>query len=255
MIIALAISATLSACANTSQITTGSIPEDRKPVASMSFSEIEAASRRVGAAYESRPDDKSIGMSYASILRMSGDHDQALAVMRQMAIHHPRDHDVLAAYGKAQAAAGELQQGLDTIRRAQTPDRPDWALLSAEGAILDQMEQPEEARALYRKALDIKPNEPSVLSNLGMSYLLQGDLKSAETHMRSAVEQPEADSRMRQNLALVVGLQGRFEEAERIAGAELDPAEASANVDYLRTMLSQQNAWSQLSKDDAGATN
>jgi Flp pilus assembly protein TadD len=64
--------------------------------------------------------------------------------------------------------------------------------------------------------------------------------------MRSAVQQPGADSRVRQNLALVVGLQGRFEEAEKIASAELPPDEAAANVAYLRQMISQQNAWSQL---------
>mgnify|MGYP006384012525 CR=1 FL=1 len=43
---------------------------------------------------------------------------------------------------------------------------------------------------LYRKALDIQPNEPSVLSNLGMSYLLSDDLKTAETYMRSAASAP-----------------------------------------------------------------
>ncbi|MGN6468100.1 MAG: tetratricopeptide repeat protein, partial [Rhizobiaceae bacterium] len=59
-------------------------------------------------------------------------------------------------------------------------------------------------------------------------------------------QQPGADSRVRQNLALVVGLQGRFEEAEKIASAELPPDEAAANVAYLRQMISQQNAWSQL---------
>ena len=55
---------------------------------------------------------------------------------------------------------------------------------------------------------------------------------------------------MRQNLALVVGLQGRFEEAEQIAGQELSPDQAQANVAYLRTMLAQQNAWNQLKDDD-----
>ena len=34
---------------------------------------------------------------------------------------------------------------------------------------------------MYRKALDIMPNEPSVLSNLGMSYVLGNDLRAAET--------------------------------------------------------------------------
>jgi Flp pilus assembly protein TadD len=48
---------------------------------------------------------------------------------------------------------------------------------------------------------------------------------------------------VRQNLALVVGLQGRFSEAESIAQADLPSDEAAANVAYLRQMLAQQNGW------------
>jgi Flp pilus assembly protein TadD len=40
---------------------------------------------------------------------------------------------------------------------------------------------------------------------------------------------------------LVVGLQGRFAEAETIARADLPAEEASANVAYLRQMLSHQS--------------
>jgi Flp pilus assembly protein TadD len=40
---------------------------------------------------------------------------------------------------------------------------------------------------------------------------------------------------------LVVGLQGRFAEAETIAKADLPSDEAAANVAYLRQMLAQQN--------------
>jgi Flp pilus assembly protein TadD len=53
---------------------------------------------------------------------------------------------------------------------------------------------------------------------------------------------------VRQNLALVIGLQGRFAEAESIAQADLPPNEAAANVAYLRQMLSQQNDWKKLAK-------
>ncbi len=55
---------------------------------------------------------------------------------------------------------------------------------------------------------------------------------------------------MRQNLALVVGLQGRFQEAERIAQADLPPDEAAANVTYLRQMLSQPNSWKTIGRND-----
>ncbi|MCJ9694581.1 tetratricopeptide repeat protein, partial [Rhizobium sp. PRIMUS64] len=145
---------------------------------------------------------------------------------------------------------GQFQQALDTIGRAQTPDRPDWKLISAQGAILDQMGRASDARQRYRDALDIQPNEPSILSNLGMSYVLTGDLRTAETYLRSAAGQPTADSRVRQNLALVVGLQGRFPEAEQIARRELSPQQADANVAYLRGMLSQQNSWQKLAAKD-----
>jgi Flp pilus assembly protein TadD len=186
---------------------------------------------------------------------MTGKTDQSLAVMRKLAIAHPKDRSVLAAYGKALAAAGEFETALDAVRRAQTPEYPDWKLFSAEAAILDQLGNSAQARTLYRKALDLKPEEPSILSNLGMSYVLEGDLRTAETYLRQAAAAPGADSRVRQNLALVVGLQGRFDEAEKLARQELSPNQAEANVAYLRSMLAQQNAWSEIKKEDKKATN
>ena len=248
--LAVVLAASVAGCANRN-MTTGSIDRGNgKPVEQMSSHELESAATTLGEAFARNPKDKHTAMRYAAVLQMNGRTDQSLAVMRKLAIGYPKDRDVLAAYGKALAANGELEPALDAVRRAQTPEYPDWKLASAEGAILDQLGQSQEARALYRKALDLKPNDPSILSNLGMSYVLEGDLRTAETYMRSAAEQPGADSRVRQNLALVVGLQGRFEEAEKIAGQELSPDQAQANVAYLRSMLSQQNAWSQLKDDD-----
>jgi len=245
----------LGACSTTSRETTASIPKFNKPVEQMNEAELSQATRSLGEKYARDPKDRNTGLSYATLLRMTGHNDQALAVMRQVAITNPKDRDVLAAYGKALASAGQLDQALATISRAQTPDRPDWRLKSAQGAILDQMERPDEARAAYRDALDIQPNEPSVLSNLGMSYVLTRDLRTAETYLRSAINQPGADSRVRQNLALVVGLQGRFAEAENIARQELTAQQAEANVAYLKAMLAQDNAWQKLAGKDGKTVN
>ncbi len=246
-----AIALSVASCATTSRqdpTTTGSIPpvSASAPLDTMDSAQLANAERSIGAAYVKSPKDKDIGMRYATVLGMNGKNGQALAVMQQVAIAHPSDRDVLAAYGKAQAGAGQLQQALDTIDRAQTPDHPDWRLYSAKGAVLDQLGRADDARATYRMALEAQPNEPSVLSNLGMSYVLTGDLKTAETYLRNAAKQPTADSRVRQNLALVVGLQGRFPEAIQIARSELSPQQADANVAYLRNMLAQQNSWSKL---------
>ncbi len=240
----------VSGCAKSS-LTTGSISgASKKPVSQLTMTELQQATQYWSKRYNRNPKDKRTGLQFATALRMTGRNEQALAVMQKMVIHHPEDQQVLASYGKALAGAGDLQKALRVIQRAQTPDNPDWKLYSAEGAIYDQIGKPEQARLKYRKALDLKPNEPSVLSNLGMSYLLTGDLRASETYLKQAIQLPGADSRVRQNLALVIGLQGRFPEAEKVAAGELPPQEAQANVAFLRRMLSEQNAWKDLKAED-----
>ena len=246
----------LAGCAGgKDRITTGSVSRDSgRSLETMSASQLASNTDALGRAYTKNPKDVNVAMRYAQALQMSGRNDQSLAVMRKLAIDYPNERQVLAGYGKALAAAGELEAALDAVRRAQTPEYPDWKLVSAEAAILDQLGQQDEARRLYRRALDMKPGEPTILSNLGMSHVLSGDLKSAETYMRQAAQAPGADSRVRQNLALVIGLQGRFQEAEEMATRELSPDQASANVAYLRSMLAQQNTWNQL-RDEERKTN
>ena len=70
--------------------------------------------------------------------------------------------------------------------------------------MLDQLGRPLEARRYYASALKLAPDEPSVLSNLGLSYALAKDLKHAEETLRSAASRPGADRRVRQNLASLV---------------------------------------------------
>lgn len=242
----------LSGCA-TDPTKTGSVQRGNKPIEAMNVDELGRAINSLGAQYDRRPKDKRVGLAYADALRTAGRDDQALAVMERMVIAHPEDNDVLSAYGKALASSGDLMKALKVIERAQRPDNPDWKLLSAQGAVLDQLERPAEARNYYLKALQIRPNEPSILSNLGMSHLLTNELEQSENYLKQAIRLPGADSRVRQNLALVVGLQGRFAEAEKIAAGELSQADAQANIAYLRQMLSQQNAWNLLKKEDQQA--
>ena len=190
-----------------------------------------------GERYRKNPADPEAGVRYAQALRSTGQHTQAVAVLEQTSIHNPRNTTVLGAYGRALADTGAFAQALDVLGRAHTPDQPDWRLLSAQGAVLDQMGRHDEARRHYLSALKIAPNEPSVMSNLGLSYALSKNLREAEETLRRANAYDNREPRVRQNLALVVGLQGRFKEAEEIARADLSPEEASANLNYLRHML------------------
>lgn len=185
----------------------------------LSKDEALAAVQTWGKAYSSNPKDRVAALNYAAALRAAGQSGQAVAVMQKAAIYHPEDREVLAAYGKALAADGKFEAALDTIRRAQRADNPDWQLLSAEGGILDSLGKNEEARARYQQALVLAPGEPQVLNNLGLSYVLTNELAEAERVLRQATASPKATRKMRENLALVLRLRGKAEEANQLIGA------------------------------------
>ena len=202
----------------------------------------------LGERYRDNPNDVDAAIAYARALRATDQRAQAVSVLEQASIRNPRSMPLLGAFGRALAEAGQYKQALETLGRAHTPDNPDWSILNVQGAVLDQMGRHAEAQRHYASALKIVPDEPSVLSNLGLSYLLMKDLKNAESTLQRAAAQPNAEPKVRQNLALVVGLRGRFEEAKKIASADLPENEAAANVNYLREMPAQQRDWKKMGR-------
>ncbi len=195
----------------------------------------------LGERFRANPKDVEAALAYSKALRAEGQRDQAVAVMEKASIASPGNKALLAGYGRALADNGDFQQAFDVLSRAHSPDNPDWRILSAQGAVLDQLGRYDEARQYYNSALRIAPDEPSVLSNLGLSYVLSKDLPKAEEILRRANSHPDADPRVRINLAFVVGLQGRIAEAESIVKAGHTPEEAAANVTYLRRLLARKD--------------
>ena len=192
-----------------------------------------------GERYNANPKDPEAAIYYAQALRATERRDQAAAVLERASIENPHNKELLGAYGRALADVGRYEQALGVLNRAHTPDQPDWKILNVQGAVFDQLGRHSEARRSYLSALKIQPNDPSVLSNLGLSYALTKNLKQAEETLRLANVQPGAAPKVRQNLALVVGMQGRIGEAETIARAGVSPAEGDTNVAYLRDTLGQ----------------
>lgn len=194
-----------------------------------------------GERFRANPGDAAAALQYAKALRATGQRAQAVAVLEQATILHPENKPLLAGYGRALADNGDFEQAFGVLGRAHSPDNPDWRILSVQGAVLDQLGRHEEARQYYASALKIAPDEPSVLSNLGLSYMLSKDLPRAEETLRRAYGRPDPSLRVRQNLALVVGLQGRLAEAETIVKADQPAGEAEANVAFLKALLSRKD--------------
>ena len=171
-----AIAAVAAGCQTTqSTATTGSLALTPPTIGLMPIGA--TISTVYGQQYRADPSNVAVALRYAQALRATGQRAQARRRARSgFPCKNPHNKTVLGAYGRALAEAGDYQQALDVLDRAHTPDQPDWHILSAQGAVLDQMGRHAEAQRHYRTALKIVPNEPSVLSNLGLSYALSKDL-------------------------------------------------------------------------------
>src|SRR5260370_23426485 len=117
---------------------TGSI-NPAGPALPASDTDLRAYADDLGRKYDANPGQKSISIQYAAALRALTRYGQAAAVMQSAAVKAPSDMQVLGAYGKALADAGQLAQADDVLSRSYTEERPNWSSLSVRGSIADQV--------------------------------------------------------------------------------------------------------------------
>jgi Flp pilus assembly protein TadD len=208
----------------------------------------------LGERWKSNPKNVETGLAYAEGLGRIGQGEQQMQVYEALAAGNPGDMALKAKYGKILIESGRQGEAIAVLEQVAASGKADWKTLSALGSAYDQDGQHVKARQQYEKAMALQPDELSISNNMGMSYALEGNLPAAEKVLREALAKPESRKlpKIRQNLALVVGLQGRFDESREIASKDLPPDEVEANLAYLQKMLSQPNTWKQLSSGSPG---
>ena len=139
-----------------------------------------------GERYRANPKDADAALAYGQALRATGQRAQAAAVLEQATIAHPGNKALLAAYGRALADNGNFQQAFDVLPARIRPTIPTGeSFRCREPCSISSAAMTKRAR-YYASALKIVPDEPSVLSNLGLSYVLSKDLPKAEETLRRA---------------------------------------------------------------------
>lgn len=178
--------------------------------------------------------DLEAGIKLSQALRAMGKYEEALEAAQRVLVAQPTNVEGLLEMARAQIGRGQGFYAIDPARQAQQLAPKDWRPPSLLGVAYEQAERDDEALAAHRQALALAPENPAALCNLALFYATHGDNAQAESLLRKAVTKPGATIAMRQNLALVVGLQGRFDEAERIARQDLPPEAVANNMAYLR---------------------
>ncbi|WP_312084336.1 tetratricopeptide repeat protein [Brevundimonas sp.] len=200
------------------------------------YDRMDALSRSVFWASEQQadPTDAVAGVKLAQALRELGRYDQAAEAAQATLNMKPTDLDALLELGRAHIARGQAFYGVAPLEKARDLAPRDWRAYSLLGVAYEQVRRFDDARAAWNQALVLSPNNPDVLTNAATAALTQGDAPGAETLLRRAAAQPTASAKVRQNLALALGLQGKMGEAEQILRRELPPEQAEQNLRWLR---------------------
>jgi tetratricopeptide (TPR) repeat protein len=140
------------------------------------------------------------------------------------------DASFYLTYGAAAERAGLVEQAATLLKKSISldPENAAEALNYLGFMWVDRDMNLEEAGALIRKALGLRPNYPAYLDSLGWWYYRKGDLAGAARELRRALERirREEAAEVYDHLGEVLLKLGRVDEALNAweAALELDPA-------------------------------
>lgn len=233
----IALSGTPTLAADPTPATAAQVRGPSSAAVRATYDRMDALSRSVFWASEQQadPTDAVAGVKLAQALRELGRYDQAAEAAQATLTLQPNNLDALLELGRAHIARGQAFYGVAPLEQARDLAPRDWRPYSLLGVAYEQVRRTDDARAAWNQALALSPDNPDVLTNAATAALTHGDAPGAETLLRRAVAQPTASAKVRQNLAMVLGLQGKMGEAEQILRRELPPEQAEQNLQWLRS--------------------
>jgi Flp pilus assembly protein TadD len=143
--------------------------------------------------------------NYGLLKMRAGDFDVAEKWLLQSLDIAPNYGQALANLGHIRVVQGRFPEALDKFAKALEVDTGNAIDASedhyAMGYCLAQLGRFDEAEAQYLKALDLRPNYPMALNDLGNIALVRGDARSAEKFFERAVSLAPDYAVARGNLA------------------------------------------------------
>ena len=156
--------------------------------------------------YNLNPTDLEAAIKFSAVLRKMGNPSRAVEVTRTTRALYPKDPYLNAEHAAGLIADQQARPALKIIDGALR-DAPSYARLwSLKGVAYDQMERYAQARPFYNRALQITPNDPNIMANMGLNFALSGDPHTAQKWLQRAAALPTASDSVYANLALVEGL-------------------------------------------------
>ncbi len=204
----------------------------------------------------------------ADIELASGAPSSALQLAQGVVARMPGNVDALTRIGEADSALGESEaaetsfrqaldrdagaqraalglarlhlrsdprQALSDFRRLAVRSPQDPHILTDLGVAYDLLSQSRQAQVAYRQALAIAPNLASAQVDLGLSLAISGDAGKALAILGPLAQGADTSARIRQDYAVAAALDGRSQDASDVLTHDLPKEQVSLALDAYRT--------------------
>lgn len=179
-----------------------------------------------------QPDDAAVLVEFGDTLVDAGSYDEAIDVYGKVRTDSDARLSALLGLQQAYLRLGEPEKALQSANEAHLKAPLDHRVLVARGVILDMLGEHDKAQALYRTVLINAPHNVAARNNLALSLAMTEQFDEAVDILKSMARSSTATPKIRQNLALVYGLNGDAERAGMLSRVDLDAATAEGNLRF-----------------------
>lgn len=172
-------------------------------------------------AHAAEPRDVGKALAYGRALKREGKRNEALAVLDTASEVEPRHQSLRVEQGLLSLELGQSAKAEAALKEAVAGPDKDWRVYSGLGVATSTQGRHKEAQGHFNKALELSPNNPSVLNNMAVSLLLDRKVDQAEAMLRRASKDGTRPQQVVQNLALTRAI-------KTAAAADADAGETTA---------------------------
>ena len=157
-------------------------------------------------------------MEQAVALQQLDRKDEALAKLKDIVAANPKNYDAIVTLGNLYRANSDFANAATTYDQAiallENPGPGNWRIFYYDGMAHERLKQWDVAEKLFRKSLELSPNEPSVLNYLGYSMIEKKiNLTEALDMVKKAVELKPNDGYITDSLGWAYYQLGDYEQA------------------------------------------
>jgi len=128
---------------------------------------------------------------------------------------------------------GQFATAQQTYRVMLQRNPKNATVLNRMGIVCSKMGKHDSATKYLIEAVKLQPENSKYLTDLGYALYLQNDLPAAEIALEESIKRDPSSKRSFNNMSLVLGHQGRIDEAYQIARSVMSAEEAHANIGYI----------------------